>query len=68
MQTFTDSKNLAQQKDVNNLFGQSINFKLSAEAETGSAEVQPARNRLTGENEQAVDQHSTALPHKAFLS
>lgn len=68
MQTFMDSKNLAQAKDVNNLFGQSTNFKLSAEAEAGAAEEQPARNKLTGENEQAVDQHSTALPNKSFLS
>jgi len=68
MQTFMDSKNLAQVKDVNNLFGQSTNFKLSAEAEAGSAEVQPVRNKLTGENEKAVDQHSTALPNKSFLS
>lgn len=63
MQTFIDSKGLAQAKDVNNLFGQSTNFKLSAEAEPGSAEEQPARNTLTGENKQAVDQHSTALPN-----
>jgi transposase InsO family protein len=68
MQTFMDSKNLAQAKDVNNLFGQSTNFKLSAEAEAGAAEVQPARNRLTGENGEAVDQRSTASPHKSFLS
>lgn len=68
MQTFNDSKLLAQAKDVNNLFGQIPNFKLSAEAEAGSAEVQPARNMLTGENNKAVDQASTALPNKSFLS
>jgi transposase InsO family protein len=68
MQTFMDSRNLAQAKDVNNLFGQSTTFKLSVEAEAGSAEVQPIRNTLTGENEQAVDQLSTALPNKSFLS
>jgi transposase InsO family protein len=68
MQTFMDSRNLAQAKDVNNLFGQSTTFKLSVEAEAGSAEVQPTRNTLTGENEQSVDQLSTALPNKSFLS
>src|SRR4051794_26658710 len=61
MQTFRDSKELAQTKDVNNLFGQSTNFKLSAEAEAGSAAVQPARDSLMNENEKAVDQTSTAL-------
>src|SRR4051794_16421859 len=65
-QTFMDSKGLAQAKDVNNLFGQSTTFKMSAEA--GSTGVQPARNTLTGENEKAVDQRSTALQHKSFLS
>ena len=68
MQTFKDSKELAQARDISNLFGQSTNFNLSAEAETGSAEVQPARNRLTGENEKAVDQSSTASQHTSFLS
>lgn len=68
MQTFHDSKGLANAKDVNNLFRQSTNFKVSAEAEAGSAEVQLARNTLTGENNKAVDQSSTALPSKSFLS
>jgi transposase InsO family protein len=68
IQTFKDSKSLAQAKDVHNLFGQSTNFKLSVEAEVGSAEVQPARNKLTGENNKAVDQPSTALSKKSFLS
>lgn len=31
MQTFIDSKELAKAKDVNNLFGQDNNFKLSAD-------------------------------------
>ena len=61
MQTFKDSKSLAEVKDVNNLFGQSTNFKLSGEKETGSAEEQPARDSLMNENEKAVDQTSTAL-------
>lgn len=68
MQTFHDSKELAKAKDVSSLFGQTTTFKLPAEADTGSAEEQPARNRLTGENKEAVDQHSTALPNKLFLS
>src|SRR4051794_28789793 len=61
MQTFTDSKDLAKAKDASSLFGQSTNFKLSAEAEAGSAAVQPARDSLMNENEKAVDQTSTAL-------
>src|SRR5690349_762474 len=68
MQTFIESKVLAQAKDVKHLFGQTTNFKLSAEAEAGNAGEQPARNRLTGENKEAVDQSSTALPPKSFLS
>jgi len=61
MQTFKDSKSLATAKDVNNLFGQSTNFKLSGESDTGSAAVQPARYSLMDENDKAVDQPSTAL-------
>ncbi len=75
MLTFEDSKYLAKQKVVNNMFGQSTNFKLPAEAEAGNAEKQPrysvagsARNMLTGENKKAVAQHPTALPNKSFLS
>jgi hypothetical protein len=63
MQTFEDSKGLAQAKDANNLFGQTTNFKLSGEAETGSAEVQPASYSLMNGNDKAVDQISTALQH-----
>ena len=66
MQTFNDSKALAQAKDVNNLFGQSINFKMSDEAETGSAAVQPVRNNLMDGNDNAVDKNSTALPQNHF--
>jgi hypothetical protein len=50
-------------EDVNNLFGQSTNFKLSGESETGSAEVQPASYSLMDGNDKAVDQTSTALQH-----
>lgn len=54
MQTFTDSKRLAKEKDVTNLFGQSSTFKVSGEAETGAAKEQPARNSRTNENEKVV--------------
>lgn len=63
MQTFKDSKSLAEAKDVNNLFGQKLNFKLSGESETGNAEEQPARDSLMNENDKAVDNTSTALHH-----
>ncbi len=46
-QTFTDSKELAKAKDVNNLFEKNINFKMSDEAEVGNAGEQPIRNNLT---------------------
>lgn len=66
MQTFIDSKPLAQAKDVNNLFRQTTNFKLSGESDTGSAEVQPARYSLTDGNDKAVEKNSTALPLNHF--
>jgi transposase InsO family protein len=50
MQTFTDSKELAKAKDVNNLFRKNNNFVLSDEAEIGSAGGQPTRNNLTDGN------------------
>lgn len=46
-QTFTDSKELATAKDVNNLFKKTTNFKMSDEAEMGNAGEQPIRNNLT---------------------
>src|SRR3954451_13708215 len=55
MQTFIDSKVLAKAKDVNNLFGQNNNFKLSDEAEVSSAEEQGTRNNLTDGNNKAVE-------------
>lgn len=67
MQTFQDSKGLARSKDINNLFGQNSTFKLSAEAEAGSAEEQPARNRLTDGNDKAVGDHPAASIEKSFL-
>jgi transposase InsO family protein len=67
MQTFIDSKELAKSKDLNNLFGQNSNFKLSDEAEAGSAGEQPARNSLTNGNDKAVDQKPTAFTPESFL-
>ena len=50
MQTFTDSKELAKAKDVNNVFIKNNNFIVSDQAETGSAGGQPTRNNLTDGN------------------
>jgi transposase InsO family protein len=50
MQTFTDSKELAKAKDVNNLFIKNNNFIVSDQAEIGSAGGQPSRNNLTDGN------------------
>lgn len=47
VQTFTDSKELATAKDVNSLFEKKFNFKVSDQAEMGSAGEQPIRNSLT---------------------
>lgn len=46
-QTFTDSKELARAKDVNNLFKKTTNFEMSDEAQMGNAGEQPIRNNLT---------------------
>lgn len=61
MQTFADSKALAIAKDINNLFGQTTNFKLSGQSDTGSAAVQPARYNQTDGNNKAVEKIPTAL-------
>jgi transposase InsO family protein len=68
MQTFIDSKELAKAKDVNNLFGQNNNFKLSDEAEVSPAEEQLTRNSLNDGNDKAVEKNPTAFNHKSFLS
>ena len=68
MQTFIDSKGLAKAKDVNNLFGQNNNFKLSDQAEVSSAEEQLTRNSLNDGNDKAVEKTPTAFNHKTFLS
>lgn len=67
MQTFEDSKELAVGKDLNNLFGQKPNFKLSDQTEAGSAEEQPARDSLTDGKEEAVE-NPTASSMKSLLS
>ncbi len=68
MQTFSDSKELAKAKDATNLFGQNTNFKLSDQAEAGSAGKQPARNSLADGNNKAVEQNTTAFNDQLFLS
>jgi transposase InsO family protein len=68
MQTFIQSKVLARAKDVNNLFGQNNNFKLSDEAEVSSAEEQLTRNSLNDGNDKAVEKNPTAFIPKSFLS
>jgi transposase InsO family protein len=68
MQTFIQSKVLARAKDVNNLFGQNNNFKLSDEAEVSSAEEQLTRNSLNDGNDKAVEKNPTAFIPKTFLS
>ena len=55
MQTFMDSKGIAQNKDLNNFFRQNATFKLSDQTEIGSAEEQPVRDSLTDENKKAVE-------------
>ena len=68
MQTFQDSKSLAKEKDVNNLFGQSTTFKVSGEAETGSAGEHPVRNSRTNENEKAAAHNTAASSNNHFYS
>lgn len=68
MQTFSDSKELAKAKDLNNLFGQINNFNLSDKADVSSAEEQLTRNSLTDGNDKAVEKTSTAFNPKPFLS
>lgn len=68
MQTFHDSKELAKEKDVNNLFGQNPTFKLSGEVETGNAGEQPARNSRTNENEKAAAHNAAVSSTNHFYS
>ena len=68
MKTFIDSKELAKAKDVNNLFGQINNFKLSDQAEVSTAEEQLTRNSLNDGNDKALEKNATAFNQKSFLS
>ena len=68
MQTFIDSKDLAKAKDLNNLFGQNNNFKLSDEAEVTNAEEQATRINLNDGNDKAVEQKPAAFIPRSFLS
>ncbi len=55
MQTFADSKELGQGKDLNSFFRQNAILKLSDKTEAGSAEEQPTRDSPTDQNNKAVD-------------
>ena len=68
MQTFIDSKDLAKAKDLNNLFAQNNNFKLSDEAEVTNAEEQATRINLNDGNDKAVEQKPAAFIPRSFLS
>jgi transposase InsO family protein len=67
MQTFEDSKHLAFQKRIDELLIKDNTFDLSAKTETGSAEEQPARDQLTSENNEVVEQLTTSSQNY-FLS
>jgi len=54
MQTFQDSKHLAQEKQLDELLGKDVIFETSSETETGNAEEQPARDNLTSGNNEEV--------------
>ena len=67
MQTFLDSKELAEEKLLDRLVEKTDTFKLSGETNTGSAEEQPARDSLTSENKEVVEPSTTSLQNY-FLS
>ena len=66
MQIFNDSKGLAREKDVNNLFGQNTTFKPSGESETGPAGEQPARHTPMDGNDKAAGPKPTAFNQNHF--
>lgn len=66
-QTFSDSKELAVGKDLNNLFGQKPIFKLSDQTEAGSAEEQPARDSRTNGDEKAVENPTAFSSNSSLL-
>jgi hypothetical protein len=55
LQTFLESKAIATNKNINELFDKSDNFKLSGKAETSSAGEQLARNSQTDGNEKGAE-------------
>lgn len=59
LQTWMDSKNLAKQKNIDLQFGQNPNFNMSDQTETGSAGVQPVRDRLNSGNEKSDANHAS---------
>ena len=67
MQTFLDSKHLAQEKRLDELLEKDANFEMSSETETGNAEEQPARDNLTSENNEEVIKTASS-PSNYFLS
>ncbi len=67
LQTFADSKDLAQDKNLNNFFQQNAIFKPSDQTEAGSAEEPPAKGSLTDGNEKEAEK-TTASSSKSFLS
>lgn len=67
MQTFLDSKHLAQEKMLHQFIENDPNFKSSGQTETGSAEEQPVRDSQTSENDKEVVQSTSFIPNH-FLS
>jgi hypothetical protein len=63
MQTFIDSKKLAEEKMLDQLLDNHLNFKQSAETDTGSAEEQPARDSLTSGNKKEVATTTSSLSY-----
>lgn len=59
LHTWMDSKNLAKQKNIDLQFGQNPNFNVSDQTETGSAGVQPVRDRLNSGNEKSDANHTS---------
>lgn len=67
MQTFIDSKAIAQNKRLDELLETNANFESSDKTETGSAEEQPARDNQTSENNEVVENPATSSSNY-FLS
>lgn len=67
LQAWMDSKNLATVKNIDLQFGQNPNFNVSDQTETGSAWVQPARDRLNSGNEKSDANHTSDFPYSFSL-